>query len=205
MTVELVLFVQHVTSRIGSGLVTVVRTQHWYRILRRDTSGLRRELVGQRPTLLLRFDGAALLRYALRTLRTSLFQLPPTITRVPPVSSPRLVQILAYARTFRPSCKIRLTQTKRVCTGCPNGEASGRTSRSFFSYFFWCQDLFVNIPSGSKGADVETYQGVYVEARCDSPKSVSPAPLDKPMLPPAEGPGAEMCGQTSQSPRTPSI
>jgi len=49
--------------------------------------------------LLLRFDGSFLLRYAERQLSASLFQEPPRITRLEPVS--RQPSMILAARTWR--------------------------------------------------------------------------------------------------------
>ena len=59
---------------------------HWDAILERHPSGGWAVLERRKPRLLLRFDSSFLLRYAERQLSASLFQEPPRITRLEPVS-----------------------------------------------------------------------------------------------------------------------
>lgn len=131
MTTGLKLFVRCLTYGIGAGLVTVVKTRHRCRIRKRDTSGLRHELAGRKPRLSLRAVGSSLLRFAARTLRTVLFQLPPLYTRFVPVASPCLLgHLFNYCSPYACSA-----HHKRIGSGCPSDEAVRRVRRNVLRHF----------------------------------------------------------------------
>ena len=97
--------------------------QGWINLMRRDAirkrhpSGEGFVLARRKPRLLLRLPGSFLLRYAERQLSASLFQLPPRLTRLEPVScQPNHSESLSPFAAVRCKVSAWLTWANRLAT-----------------------------------------------------------------------------------------